>query len=166
MEELMAAWVGRVKSMSFHLEDIGVDISNEDSILVLTMGLDKSYDSFVISLNTTPPEQLTLDYIISHMLNEEVCHNNVEIQGVAVKAKGGGMASDKGEVRVKKEENVALAATQPTICWHCGKPGHLKAFCTVKPICGKEANHVNVTLAPIGLDLDPEYLTEVSDDKD
>jgi hypothetical protein len=36
------------------LEDVGVDVSEEDTILSLTMGLDKSYDSFIISLNTTP----------------------------------------------------------------------------------------------------------------
>ena len=42
----------------------------------------------------------------------------------------------------------------------------LKVFCTVKPICRKEANHMNVAMAAIGLDLDPEYLTEVLDNKD
>jgi hypothetical protein len=85
-EESMLAWVGHVKSMSFHLEDIRVDVSDEDTILVLTMGLDKSYDSFIISLDTTSPDQLTLDYIVSYMHNEEVCCTNVEIQGVVMKA--------------------------------------------------------------------------------
>ena len=42
----------------------------------------------------------------------------------------------------------------------------LKVFCTVKPIHGKEVDHMNVTMAAIGLDLDPEYLTEVSDNED
>ena len=91
-EESMSAWVGRVKSMSFRLEDIGVGVSDEDTILVLTMGLDKSYDSFIISLDTTSPDQLTLDYVVSRMLNEdieEVHCTNVEIQGVVMKAKGG-----------------------------------------------------------------------------
>ena len=154
--------------MLFHLEDIRVDISNKDSILALTMGLDKSYDSFIIFLNITPPYQLTLNYVISCMLNEEVHHNNVEIQGVAVKAKGS-MVSEKAKVRVKKEKNVVLVATQgdwPTMCWRCGKLGHLKAFCMARPICGKEAGHVNVAMAAIGLDSDLEYLTEVSDNKD
>ena len=147
-EESMSAWVGQVKSMCFCLEDVGVDVSDEDTILALTMGLDKSYDSFIISLDTTPPDQLTLDYLVSHMLNEEVHPSNIEIQGVAVKAKRGAASGERGEVRVKKEENIALAATQgdgPTMCWCCGKLGHLKVFCTVKPICGKEADHVNVS---------------------
>jgi hypothetical protein len=51
-EESMLAWVGQVKSMSFHLENVGVDVSDEDTILALTMGLNKSYDSFIISLDT------------------------------------------------------------------------------------------------------------------
>jgi hypothetical protein len=51
------------------------------------MGLDKSYDSFIISLNTTSSDQLTLNYVVSHMLNEEVHHTNVEIQRVVMKAK-------------------------------------------------------------------------------
>jgi hypothetical protein len=89
-------------------------VSDKDIILALTMGLNRSYDSFIISLNTTPPEQLTLEHIISRMLNEEVRHDNVEIQGVAVKSR------EKSDVRVKKEEdNVALAADQrdgPVTC--------------------------------------------------
>jgi hypothetical protein len=83
------------------LEDIGVDVLDEDTIPALTMGLNKLYDSFIISLEITPPEQLTLKHVISYMLNEEVHCDNVEIQEVATKGKGGGM---KGEVRVKKEE--------------------------------------------------------------
>jgi hypothetical protein len=33
--ESMSAWVGCVKSMSFHLEDIRVDVSDENTILQL-----------------------------------------------------------------------------------------------------------------------------------
>ena len=46
------------------------------------------------------------------MLNEEVCYSNVDIHGVAVKVKGGAVSGERGEVRVKKEKNVALTATQ------------------------------------------------------
>jgi len=83
-EEAMSAWVGHMKAMSHRLEDVKVKVSDEDTILALTMGLNKSYDSFIISLDTTPANQLTLEHIISWMLNEEVCHDNIEIQGVAV----------------------------------------------------------------------------------
>jgi hypothetical protein len=33
-------------------------------ILAVTMGFDVSYDLFIISLNSTPAEQLTLEYIL------------------------------------------------------------------------------------------------------
>ena len=164
-DEAMSAWVGRVKSMSYRLEDIGVDVSDEDTILALTMGLNKSYDSFIISLDTTSPEQLTLEHVISRMLNEEVRRDNASVQGVAVKAR------EKSEVRVKKEEeNVAMAAIQVdgrAVCWRCGKPGHLKAFCTAKPLRGKGSDQANVASAAIGIgiDLDDEYLTEVDSDE-
>jgi gag-polypeptide of LTR copia-type len=162
-EEIMSAWVGRMKLMSHRLEDIGVDISDKDTILALMMGLNKLYDSFIISLDTTPPEQLTLEHVISRMLNEEVLCNNVEIQEVAVKGKGGGM---HGEVRVKKEENVAMVAMQrdgPTTCWRCGKTGHVKAFCKEKPIRGPGSDEANVAFAVIGIDSSDEYLTQISD---
>ena len=141
----MSAWVGRVKAMSHRLEDVRVEVSDEDTILVLTMGLNKSYDSFIISLDTTPADQLTLEHVILWMLNEEVHCDNVEIQGVAVKAR------DKNKVKVKKEENVALAVTQSggSVCWRCRKAGHIKAFCTAKPICGKAVEQANVALAAI-----------------
>ena len=162
----MSAWVGHVKAMSHRLEDIGVDISDEDTILALTMGLNKSYDSFIISLDTTPPEQLTLEHVISHMLNEEVRRDNVDIQGVATKSKGGGM---NGEVRVKKEENVAMAAMQrdgPTMCWRCGKTGHVKAFCKEKPLRGPGSDEANAAFAAIGIDSGDEFLTQRSDSDD
>src|ERR1700677_2004422 len=72
--EAMSAWVGRVKSMSFITTD-------EDRILALTMGLDTTYDSFVISLDSTPMTDLTLHYVVHRMLNEEVRRGNREMEG-------------------------------------------------------------------------------------
>ena len=66
------------------------------------------------------------------MLNEKVLCDNIQVQSLGVKWK------EKNEVKVKKKEgNVALVATQgdePAVCWYCGKPGHFKAFCNVKPL--------------------------------
>ena len=70
--DIMLAWVGCVKAMAFRLKDIGVDLTDEDQILALTISLDVSYKSFVISLNSTQSSLLTLDYVVHHLLNEEV----------------------------------------------------------------------------------------------
>ena len=74
-------------------------------------------------------------------------------------------AQDKNEVKVKKEENVALAVTQSggSVFWCCGKAGHIKAFCTAKPIRGKAVEQANVTLVAIRLDSDDKYLMQVLD---
>ena len=141
-----------MKALSCRLKNIGVDVSTEDTILALMMGLNTSYDFFIISLNTTPVNQLNINLIISHMLNEEVQHENTGIQGVAVQ-------SSKPEIKVKKED---CQGDGPVICWCCGIPGHFRAFCTAESICGRGTDHVNVAFTAIGADSDDEYLTQVS----
>jgi hypothetical protein len=42
----------------------------KDMILALTIGLDVSYDLFIISLNSIPAEQLTLEYIVTSLFNK------------------------------------------------------------------------------------------------
>jgi hypothetical protein len=132
--DVMSAWIGRVKAMAFRLTEIGVAITDEDQILALTMGLDASYESFVISLDGTQPELLTLDYVIHRLLNEDVRRENQEV---------GKVKDDE-----KDKDNVALAAIStsgnPRKCWRCGKIGHIKAFCKEKPIRGDETGEANV----------------------
>ena len=129
--EVMSAWIGWVKAMAFQLTEIGVAVTNEDQILALTMGLDALYKSFVISLDGTQPELLTINFVIHHLLNEDVRHYDQE---------QGKESDEKKEVKHKKDkDNVALSAISssgPCVCWCCGKPGHIRAFCQEEPICG------------------------------
>jgi hypothetical protein len=67
-----------MKAMAFQLMEIGVAVTNEDQILALTIGLDASYKSFIISLNGTQPEILTLNYVIHRLLNKYVPCDNQE----------------------------------------------------------------------------------------
>jgi hypothetical protein len=140
--EVMSAWIGRVKAMAFRLTEIGVAVTDEDQILALTMGLDASYESFVISLDGTQPELLTIDYVIHRLLNEDVRRDNQE---------QGKENDEKKEVKHKKDkDNVALSAISssgPRVCWRCGKPGHIRAFCQEEPIRGRESGKANVAFA-------------------
>ncbi|KAG1792975.1 uncharacterized protein HD556DRAFT_1220330, partial [Suillus plorans] len=70
--EAMSAWISRVKGMALDLDDIGVTVDDEDRILALTTGLDKSYDSFVISLDSMVTADLTFDHVVNRLLNEDV----------------------------------------------------------------------------------------------
>ena len=70
-EKSIQAWVAEVRCVAFQMQEVSVDVSNEDIILSLTLGLPSSYESFIISLNTTPPDQFTLDYVIVRLMNKE-----------------------------------------------------------------------------------------------
>ncbi|OJA19110.1 hypothetical protein AZE42_09229, partial [Rhizopogon vesiculosus] len=43
----MQAWIAQVRRVAFQLQEIDVDISDEDLILVLTLGLPSSYGNFI-----------------------------------------------------------------------------------------------------------------------
>ena len=71
-KESMVAWIGRVKSFAFRLENVGVNISDKDCILALTNGLNSLYNAFVILLDVMAVDQLTLAQVTDRLLNEKV----------------------------------------------------------------------------------------------
>ena len=62
-----------MKALVWKLEAIGVEVMEEDMILALTNSLNNSFKSFIISLDSTPPNQLSLQFTVDHMVNEEAC---------------------------------------------------------------------------------------------
>jgi hypothetical protein len=67
------AFISNARRLANHLIEIGVTVDDEDIILVLTGGLPSSYENFVVSLDSTPPSELTLEYVVTRLLNEEAC---------------------------------------------------------------------------------------------
>jgi hypothetical protein len=67
----MEGWIGEVRGLTNRLKAIDVDVSDEDMIVVLTAGLPSSYTPIVISFDTLENSKLTLDFIITRLLNEE-----------------------------------------------------------------------------------------------
>ncbi|KAJ3483976.1 hypothetical protein NLI96_g5947 [Meripilus lineatus] len=130
----MADWIARMKAAAFRLQRIGVAITDEDGILTLTNGLDESYDSFVISLDSTPTEQLTLDYVIDRLLNEEVQRANRDDEqpgkDLAYAARG---FNQGGNGQVAGNQTGQGAGDVDRSCWRCGKFGHIKLFCQEVP---------------------------------
>ena len=105
--------VADVRRVAFQLSEIDVTVPDEDVILVLTAGLPSSYESFIISLDAVSPSSLTLDFVISRLLNEEAC------QGIPT--------TDSAPV--------ALTATRTKTplseitCFKCHKKGHYQSHC-------------------------------------
>jgi hypothetical protein len=64
------AWVADIHRVTFQLSEIGVSVPDEDVVLVLTAGLPPSYEPLIVSLNAVSPDSLTLNFVISRLLNE------------------------------------------------------------------------------------------------
>jgi len=67
----MPAWITEVHTHTFKLKEIGVEVSEDNVILVLTGGLLDEYSGFITTLDSTPPDASTLKYVFSCLLNEE-----------------------------------------------------------------------------------------------
>ena len=67
----VASWISRVKGIHFELEVVGVEVTNEDIILVLMSGLPTAYNQFFIALDVVCLENITLKNVIAQLTNEE-----------------------------------------------------------------------------------------------
>lgn len=110
----MQSWISQVQSAAFELGAVDAPVSDEDSILVITQGLPKSYDAVVTSLDATQPDLLTLDHVIERLLGAEA---QIESR------------TNKGD-----PNNVALAAyprrnLDHITCFGCRKKGHYERDC-------------------------------------
>jgi len=122
-KQTMQSWIGAVKTLAFRLEESGTAVSDQDIILALTMGLPATYDAVIINFDATATELLTLEYVISRLLNEETRQES---------------AADR--ISIKEEEpDEAMAVSsgyrgrrgptdEPT-CYFCDQKGHFKSEC-------------------------------------
>jgi hypothetical protein len=65
----MEGWIGEVQGLTNRLTAIDVKVS-EDTIVVLTAGLPFSYTPVVISFDVLESSKLTLEFVITCLLNE------------------------------------------------------------------------------------------------
>lgn len=120
----MQSWVAEVRHAAHQLKDAKAEATDEDIILVLTQGLPITFENFVVSLDTTASSDLTLNYIISCLLNEEARQKVKEMEPF------------------HDPHNSAMATTSqhrsPTLnitCYKCGKRGHYQKDCTEPSNC-------------------------------
>jgi len=65
-DQSMQSWIGQIRSQAFTIEKItGTEVSDQDKILALTMGLPPSYDPVIINFNAAPLESLTFNDVIA-----------------------------------------------------------------------------------------------------
>jgi hypothetical protein len=67
----MQNFISEARRLALQLEEIGITVDDEDIILVLTGGLPSLYDNLLSPSTLPPPVLLTLDYVVTRLLNEE-----------------------------------------------------------------------------------------------
>jgi hypothetical protein len=111
----MQAWIAHVRRVAFQLQEmIDVSVSDEDIILVLTIGLPPSYNNFIVTLDSTPYDDLTLDYVISRLMNEEARQSHATDSNASA-------LHDAALVSHVQRHRVPL---KNITCFHCGEKGH------------------------------------------
>jgi hypothetical protein len=114
----MASWIGEVRNVAFRLKQTGITVDDEDIILVLTMGLPDSYDTFIVALDSTDPTSLTLDYVIGRLLNEESRKTPTTSRDAAFRADANRPHSRRPISEIT--------------CFNCQKKGHYQSDCPDK----------------------------------
>ncbi|KAH0580484.1 hypothetical protein H2248_001983 [Termitomyces sp. 'cryptogamus'] len=104
---------------------INISTSDKDIIVVLTASLPPSYETVIISLDAIKPEELTLNFVITCLLNEESCQNLTCTTTTATTLKSG-----------EKPGLDTMTATKKTgstvTCFYCGGIGHFTASCKTR----------------------------------
>jgi len=119
-EMSIQAWVAEVRHIMFQLQEVGVDVSDEDIILALTLGLPSSYKPFIISLDTTPSDQFTLDYVFACLTNEEARQQH-----------GRDTAADLPDpsALATRAQHRNRTPLMNITCFYCGEKGHYQSNC-------------------------------------
>ncbi|KAF7370043.1 CCHC-type domain-containing protein [Mycena sanguinolenta] len=121
-DEPMEAWIGRVQTLVLRMEHAGIDVTAQDQILAMTMGLPPSYAAVIINFDATPPEQLTVNHVITRLLNEETRQSSDP-------------ASHSSPDNPVDEAMAAVATRRDpadVACFFCDKKGHFKSNCPEK----------------------------------
>ena len=126
-DQPMQNWIAVVRHTAFCLTQIGVEVSDEDFILVLTQGLPATYKTFVVSLDATDPSLLMSEYVICRLLNEEV-HQSGPKEQLSTPQKDAVFQVDKKQKR-------PLRPIEEITCYKCQQKGHYQSQCpeNVKP---------------------------------
>jgi hypothetical protein len=129
-EQSMQAWIASVWHSAYRLEAADFEVTDIDLIIVLTQGLPDCFDPSIVSLDTTPIDQLSVDSVITCLLNEESRQSCTD-PGPDVAALAHSRLDKKTWSKPSKAQSVTNEERSPRslCCYNCGGRGHLACDC-------------------------------------
>ena len=118
----MEGWIGEVRSLANRLKAIDVDVSDEDMIVVLTAGLPSSFTPIVISFDALEISKLTLDFVITRLLNEEGRQATPSLSPVDIKTENSDVDAALNVSKFRSDIQ----------CFYCLLKGHYSSVCPQK----------------------------------
>lgn len=151
--ETMEAWIGRIESMVLRMEYTGIVVTVQDKILALTMGLPAAFEAVIINFDATPPADLTVEHVISRLLNEETRQESNEDSETSIIPPADTASPDPNNVAFVARR---LAASSQT-CYFCDKKGHFKSECPERLRWEESKKKSTETAAAAEYDSDSDY---------
>lgn len=148
----MVGWIGQIQSLAFRMEEAGVSVSEQDRILALTMGLPSTYDAVIINFDSTPADQLTLEHVITRLLNEETRQGS--------SSQPSSQEEEAMAVASGRRPRASAAALADVTCFFCDGKGHYKSDCPEKKKWEKTRGGVAATVEEDSDDDDVAFSAE------
>lgn len=123
----MEGWIGLVRGLTNRLKAIDVNVSDEDMIVVLTAGLPTSYTPIVISFDALDSSKLTLDFVITRLLNEEGRQATPSFAPVQFDVK-----TESSDTNTTQSALIASKFRSDIQCFYCLLMGHYSSVCPQK----------------------------------
>lgn len=130
-EQSMQAWIASVRDAAYRLESADFEVKDIDLIIALTQGLPEIYNSLIISLDATPVDKLTVEAVITRLLNEEYRQTADYMGQTTLMAKHSTKSFRSSKSSSSKTPSVAGSnhAPRSSRCYNCGGKGHLAREC-------------------------------------
>ncbi|KAK9674692.1 Zinc knuckle, partial [Popillia japonica] len=143
----------KFETITRELKSVGGKLEEVDIVCQLLLTLPSSYDPIVTALETLDPQKLTLEFVKSKLLDQELKKNSTQLEDT--RAAFSSKFGNKGSKFNRKTNQGKIFK-----CYNCGKLGHKKVDCRLK----KQVNEARNEESHIAFVTGGQSTEETSDD--